>query len=62
MGVNHGGHIFVAKQFLNGANIIAVLEQMRSKTVAKGMAVPGFWDFAMKQFWGRSGGRAIIGI
>ena len=30
MSVNHGcGHIFVAKQLLHGANIVAAFEQMR---------------------------------
>ena len=36
MGVNHRRrrHIFVAKQFLNGANVIAALQQMRRERMA----------------------------
>jgi hypothetical protein len=36
MGVNHGrAHIFVAQQFLDGTDIIAVLQKMGGKTVAQ---------------------------
>jgi hypothetical protein len=38
MGVNHRcANIFMPEQFLNGADVIAVLEQMRGKTMAKSM-------------------------
>ena len=43
MGVDHGGFdIFVAEQFLNGADVVAVLEQMGGKRVAEGMTTDGF--------------------
>src|SRR5881394_2657366 len=45
MRVNHcGGNVLVAKQFLHTADIIAILKQMRSKTMPKGVAARGFWD------------------
>lgn len=45
MRVDHrGGDILVAEQFLHAADIIAILKQMRSKTMPKGMAARGFWD------------------
>ena len=51
MSVDHGGFdIFVAKKFLNSADIVAVLEKVRCKAVAKGMATDMFGDV------GRSGG------
>ena len=38
MGVNHGGFdIFVAEEFLDGANFVAVLEEMGGKAMSKGM-------------------------
>jgi hypothetical protein len=49
MGVDHsGGDILVAEQLLNGANIVAVLQQMCGKTVpprksfAHAVGVSGF--------------------
>ena len=43
MGVDHGGgHTFVAKKFLHGADIVAVLEEMSSKKVPEGVAAGGF--------------------
>lgn len=50
MGVNHGGFdIFVAQQFLDGADVVAVLQEMSGKTIAEGVATdplgdPGFLD------------------
>jgi hypothetical protein len=48
MRVNHRRlHIFVTQQFLHGPNIVALLEQMqqmRRKTVAKGMTTDAFGD------------------
>jgi hypothetical protein len=45
MGVNHGGaHIGVAKQFLNGADIVTGREQMGRKRMAKAMAGHRFGD------------------
>jgi len=44
MGVNHGGFdIFVAQQFLDGADVVAVLQEMSGKTMAEGVAskLPG---------------------
>jgi hypothetical protein len=39
MGVNHGGFdIFVAQQFLDGADVVAVLQEMSGKTMAEGVA------------------------
>ena len=39
MGVDHGGFdILVSKQFLNGPNVVALLEQVRGRAVTKGMA------------------------
>ena len=38
MSIDHGGlDIFVAEQFLHGADVIAILEQLSGKTMAKGM-------------------------
>jgi len=49
--VDHGGFdIFVGEKFLNSADIVAVLEKVRCKSVAKGMATDMFGDV------GRSGG------
>ena len=37
MGVDHGrGHIGMAQQSLNGAHVVAALQQMVGKTVARG--------------------------
>ena len=45
VGVNHGrGDVLVPEEFLHGANIIAVFQQMRSETVPEGMAAGGFGD------------------
>ena len=39
MGVDHRGFdVCVAEQFLNGSNIVAVLEHMRGKRVMEGVA------------------------
>ena len=40
VGVNHRRfHVLVAKEFLHRADIVAILQQMRSKGVAEGVAV-----------------------
>lgn len=50
MSINHGGFdILVTEEFLDGADVVAVLEEVSCKAVAKGMATDMFWDF------GRSG-------
>ena len=44
MGIDHGGaHIHVSEQFLDSADIISSLQQMRCKAVPKGMATDGFF-------------------
>ncbi len=41
--VDHGGaDVFVAEEFLHGANVVAVLQQMRSEAVTEGVAAGGF--------------------
>jgi hypothetical protein len=43
--VNHcSADIFVSEQFLNGADIVAVFQQVGGKTVAEGMAGDRFGD------------------
>ena len=45
MGVDHGRFdIFVSEQFLNSTNVVAILEQMGGKAMAKGMATDAFID------------------
>lgn len=45
VGVEHRGFdVGVAKQFLDGADVIAVLQQVGGKAVAKGMWADGFGD------------------
>ena len=45
MGINHRGtYILVTKQFLDGADIISIFEQMRRKTVSEGMTIHRFVD------------------
>ena len=55
MGVNHGGgHVVVAEEFLDGANVGAALEKSGGEAVAKGVAAgfaapcsrPGFFKCA----------------
>ena len=47
MSVNHGGgDVFVAEEFLDGANIIALFQQVRSETVPERVAVGGLGDAA----------------
>jgi hypothetical protein len=47
MSVNHGGgHILVAEKFLDGADIIAAFEQMRSETVPESVAAGGLGNAA----------------
>ena len=39
MGVDHGGaDVFVPQQFLDGADVVAIFEQMGGEAVAEGMA------------------------
>ena len=46
MGVDHGGfNILMTEQFLDSADIVAVLEQMGSEGVAKGVRGDGFVNF-----------------
>ncbi len=43
MGIDHGGgEVFMAEQFLDGADIVAVLEQMGGEAMAKGVAAGRF--------------------
>ena len=43
MSVNHGRlHIFVPEEFLDGPDVIALLQQMRGKTVSEGMTTDAF--------------------
>jgi hypothetical protein len=43
MGIDHGGFdILVAQQLLNGADVVATLEQMGGKAMAKCMATHPF--------------------
>jgi hypothetical protein len=43
--VNHGGlHVLVAEQFLDGANVVTILEEMRGKTVPEGVGRDGLVD------------------
>ena len=40
MGVDHGGtHVFVAEQFLDGANVVAGFEQMSGKGIPKAFGI-----------------------
>jgi hypothetical protein len=46
MGVNHGGFdIFMTEQFLDGADVVAVLEQVGGKTMAESVTTHGFVNF-----------------
>ena len=46
VGVDHGGFdVFVSEKFLDGANIVAVLEEVGSKGVAEGVCSDGFLYF-----------------
>ena len=39
MGIDYrGAHIFVSEQFLDGTDVISILEQVRSETVPERMA------------------------
>ena len=43
VGVNHGGlHVLVTEKFLDGADVVAVLEEMRGERMAKGVWGYGF--------------------
>ena len=53
VGVDHGcSHVFVTQQILDGSNIVAVLQQMRSKGMAQRMATDAFLNgrFASRVF------------
>ena len=46
MGIDHGGlDIFVTEKFLDGADIVAVLEEVGGEGVAKGVRGNGFVNF-----------------
>ena len=46
MGVDHGGFdVFVAKEFLDGADVVAVLEEVGGETMAKGVGADTFLYF-----------------
>ena len=46
MGVDHGGlDIFVTKELLDGANVIAVFEEVRGEAMAEGVGGDGFIYF-----------------
>ena len=48
MGVNHGSfNIFVAKEFLNSSDVIAILQKMGSKTMAESVTVTWFSNFCL---------------
>jgi len=43
VGVDHGGaHILVAEQFLDGADVVAILEEVGGKRMAEGVGTDGF--------------------
>ena len=43
MRIHHGGfHIFVPEEFLDRPDVVALLQQMRGKTVSEGMATDAF--------------------
>jgi len=45
MGVDHSGtDILVAEQFLDGANVAAVLEEVGGEGVSEGVATDAFFD------------------
>jgi len=45
VGVNHGGlHVFVTEEFLDGADVVAVLEEVGGKGVAEGVGGDGFLE------------------
>jgi len=45
MGVDHGGFdVFVSEEFLNGANVVAVLEEVGGEGVTEGVRGDGFLD------------------
>ena len=45
MGVDHGGFdVFVTEEFLDGADIVAALEEVGSEGVAEGVASDSFLD------------------
>ena len=52
MGVDHGGFDdFVSEEFLYGADVVAVLEEVGGKTVSEGVGGDGFDDLC---FWAAS--------
>ena len=45
VGIDHGGFdVFVSEQFLDGADIVSVLEEVSGKGVAEGVRGDGFID------------------
>src|SRR5437870_5739930 len=45
MGIDHGGtHVLVSQEFLQGTDIVAVLQQMRGETVPQGVTAAALGD------------------
>ena len=48
MGINHRGFdIFMTEQFLDGADIVAVLQEVGGKGMAEGVTTNPFCDFGV---------------
>jgi hypothetical protein len=48
VGVDHGGfHVFVAEEFLDGADVVAVLEKMGGERVAEGVTTDALGDLSV---------------
>jgi hypothetical protein len=48
VGVDHGGFdVFVSEQFLDGADVVTVLEQVGGEGVAEGVATDALGDFGV---------------
>ena len=46
MGVDHGGFdVFVAEEFLDGSDVVAVLEEVGGEGMAEGVRADFFGDF-----------------
>src|SRR3990170_2454569 len=58
MSIDHGGvHILMAEQFLDGPDVITVLNQVRGKRMPHGMTTgrPGYSSFPGSFFWKKLG-------
>jgi hypothetical protein len=54
--VDHGSaDVFVAKQFLHGANVVAVRQQMRGEAMPQGMAASPFLNHTLPEDRPRGG-------